>query len=167
MDPDATSRWVAPASRTALARPSDKAPASPSAMPASKAARSGGRRRAKAPSARRRARWAQAQGKKRAGGAAVDTVTSVACSTHPQPEASSAPFSSKSPGSRGRRGSLSFPATTAFLPFSRSFMPRPRGSQTCARWGPDGESKTSRVRQPRRVWRTGASSAPAIRTGPA
>lgn len=62
-EPDATSRCVAPASRTALASPSDKPPASPSAMPASKAARSGGRRREKALSAARRARWAQAQGK--------------------------------------------------------------------------------------------------------
>ncbi|MBI2789238.1 MAG: hypothetical protein HYX59_11195 [Elusimicrobia bacterium] len=47
---------MAPASRTALASASDKAPASPSAMPASKAARSGGRRRPKEASAERRAR---------------------------------------------------------------------------------------------------------------
>lgn len=166
-EPEATSRCVAPASRTALASPSESAPASPSAMPASRAARSGGRRRANAASADRRARWAQAQGRKRTGAPPVETATSRAWSTQPQPAAASAPASSKSPGSRGRRGSRSFPATTASRPFSRSPTSRPRGSQTCARWIPVGEANASRVRQPRRVRRTGASSVPATRTGPA
>lgn len=166
-EPEATSRCVAPASRTALASPSDRAPASPRAMPASKAALSGGRRRSNAASADKRARWAQAQGRKRTGTASVETATTRACSTQPQPAASSAAFSSKSPGSRGRRGSLSFPSTTAARPFSRSPTPRPRGSQTCARWTPVGDAKASRVRQPRRVCLTGASSVPATRTGPA
>jgi len=165
LEPEATSRCVAPASRTALASPSDSAPASPSAMPASKAARSGGRRRANAASADRRARWAHAQGRKRAG-MEEDTETSRAWSTQPHPAASSADFSSKSPGSRGRRGSRSFPSTTAARPFSRSATPRPFGSHTCARCTPVGEAKARRVRQPRRVWRTGASSVPVILTGP-
>ncbi|MEK7234831.1 MAG: hypothetical protein AAB268_13530 [Elusimicrobiota bacterium] len=74
-DPDATSKCVAPASRTAFASSSDKAPASPSTIPASKAARSGGSRRPYAALADNRARWAHAQGRKRAGAAAVDTDT--------------------------------------------------------------------------------------------
>ena len=69
---------MAPASRTALASSSDKAPASPSAIPASKAARSGGRRRRYASSAESRARWAQAHGRKRAGAGEEDTATSRA-----------------------------------------------------------------------------------------
>jgi len=167
LEPDATSRCVAPASRTAFASSSDKAPASPRAMPASSAARSAGRRRPYAPSADSRARCAHAHGRKRAGAAEADTETSRAWSTHPQPEASRAPASSKSPGSRGRRGGLSLPFRTTARPFSRSSIGRPRGSQTSARCAPVGDANSTRVRQPRRVWRTGASSVPATRTGPA
>ncbi len=158
---------MAPASRTARASSSDKAPVSPSAIPESKAARSGGRRRENAASAEKRARCAQAHGRNRIGVAFVEIVTSRACSTQAQPAEVSAPSSSKSPGSRGRRGGRSLPAITDSRPASRSATPRARGSHTSARCGPDAEAKRRTVRQPLRVCRAGPSRRPRMTTGPA